>query len=459
MKHTMTTGDTTILDTFRDRVVRHPDRIALEELTAGGAKRDAALTWREWHELSTRVARALLRDGVHRGEAVAIFAGNRNLWPIAELGVLMAGAISVGVDPASSLDAVVEQLADCGAVAAIVDGTDRLATLIAARGELPALQLIVCEDGASNGARWWGEWLGDTMASDTPLPDATPDDIALIAYAAGGPVHGARIPHRYLLSSATSVRTALGLGARESAVSVLPYADMRERIFGLHTRILCGMPAGHVAAADRLHAAAAAFEPTLIVVSPRSCEALHDALVAGERASGSEAAACWQVAIELGRERSQLLARGAPVPDLLEARWRVAAAPCRIALTQLLGSKIRTLVTTDRGLAGEHVDYLAAAGLPVLAVHGTVEQTCIAMQRPGGADVGTAGPPMPGAELRIGDDGELLVGRNALTFAGYHERPNATRDAFTADGRWLRTGARGEILPGGRLRIVAGRAR
>src|SRR4051812_37449711 len=98
----MTPGDTTMLDVFRDGAVRHPDRIALEELAAGGARRDARLTWREWHELSTRVARALLRDGVRSGDAVAIFAGNRNLWPIGELGILMAGAVSVAVDADSA---------------------------------------------------------------------------------------------------------------------------------------------------------------------------------------------------------------------------------------------------------------------------------------------------------------------------------------------------------------------
>ena len=455
MKHTMISGDTTILDVFRDRVVRHPDRIAIEELTAGGAKRDVALSWREWHELSTRVARALLRDGVHGGDAVAIFAGNRNLWPIAELGVLMAGAIAVGVDPASSVDRVVEQLADCGAVAAIVDGNERLATIMASRGALPALQLVVCEDSASNGVRWWGEWLGDTMASDTPLPDPAPDDVALVAYAPDGPLVGARIPHRYLSASAASVRAALGLAERDSALSVLPYADMHEQVFGLCARILCGMRVGHVVAAEHLGAAASAFEPTHVVVSPRSCESIHQALVARESASGGQAAVSWRSAIELGRERSALQARGGVVPDILEARWRVAAAPCRAAVAQLVGANIRALVATDRGLDAASVEYLAAAGLPVRAVHGKVEQLCIAMQRAGGADAGTAGPPMPGAELSIGEGAELLVARNALTFAGYHGKPNATRRAFTADGRWLRTGERGEILPAGQLRVLA----
>jgi len=101
---------TTLLDVFTARVSRHPDRLALEEIAAGGARRDVRLTWRDWHELSSRVARALLRDGVQSGDAVAIIAGNRNIWPIADVGVLMAGGVSVGVDPASPVAQIVARL-------------------------------------------------------------------------------------------------------------------------------------------------------------------------------------------------------------------------------------------------------------------------------------------------------------------------------------------------------------
>ena len=448
--------ETTMLDIFADRVARHPDRIALEELASGGARHDVRLSWREWHELSSRVAQALLRDGVQPGDTVAILAGNRNLWPIADVGILMAGAVSVGVYTTSPVPQIVQQLSDSGAVAAIVDTTEQLQKLIEARSELPALRLIVCEDGASNGVRWWGEWLGDAMAAGTPLPKITPDDVALLIYTSGstGEPKGARITHRYISASAASVRTTLGLGDRDSSLSFLPYCHAGERIFGLYTRILCGMAAGHVERQDKLWDAARSFEPTLFGGLPRYFEKLHESLLLHHRTLGGADRNQWESAIALGRERSALRRRGEPVPDLLEARWRVASAPCRAQMARMLGANARLATSGGAVLPVEVADYLDAAGLTVLGAYGQTEHLCVAMHRLDAYDTLSVGPPMPGTEVRIAEDGELLIRRNALTFAGYHGKPNATREAFTDDGVWLQTGDLAELRDDGRLRIT-----
>jgi long-chain acyl-CoA synthetase len=443
--------DATTLDIFRARVVRHPDRIALEELEIAGARRDARLTWREWHELATRVARALIRDGVQRGDAGAILAGNRNLWPIAELGVLMAGAVSVGVSGDGAQ--IAGELADCQAVAAIVDTTANLQQLMLHRGELPDLRVVVCEDAASNGARWWGEWLDDSMAADTPLPHVSLDDPALLSYATSptGDRRAARITHRCVTANAASAREVLAVGERDCGISVLPYHDAEERILGLHLRVLCGMSVVHVADERTLWSVAGATEATTLIGRAPLYEALDESLRARELSSGGAQRVAWRSALSLGSERVELLRAGLPVPDALEARWRVAIAPNRVAL-QRLGTALRVATARGEPLGDGVADHLAALGMTVRRGLGPVEHPCATMQ--GAEDHRRdAGAPMPGTELRIGDDGELLVKRSALTFAGYHERAAATRDAFTADGVWLRTGQQGELLPDGRLRL------
>jgi long-chain acyl-CoA synthetase len=104
-------------------------------------------------------------------------------------------------------------------------------------------------------------------------------------------------------------------------------------------------------------------------------------------------------------------------------------------------------------LPAEVAEYLDALGITVLGAYGLTEHLCVAMNRPDAYRFDTAGPAMPGTELRVAADGEILVRRNALSFAGYHGRPEETRAAFTADG-WLLTGDLGELLPDGSLRVT-----
>ena len=460
----------TMLDVFRERAERDGERVALEELAVSGAPHDRRLTWGEWYDASRAVAAALVAAGTRPGEAVAILAGNRILWPVADLGVLMAGAVSVGLYPTSAPSQVAQLLADCDAVAVIVDTAEQLAKVQEARGALPRLRTVVCEDEAAAGrqerVRSWAEWLdaGERALRDASIADevdrrtaaARPEDVALLIYTSGstGEPKGARIPHRYLSASAASVRDTLSLGPGDSALSFLPYCHAGERVFGLYTRLLCGMRTGHVEDPARLWDAASAFEPTLFGGLPRYFEKLYESLVVHERSLDEPARAAWEEAIRLGRQRSALRRRGDPVPEALERAWQSASAPCRARLAILLGGRVRLATSGGAALPTEVADYLDAAGLTVLGAYGQTEHLCVAFHRPDAYDTTSAGPPMPGTEVRIAGDGELLVRRNALTFDGYHRRPAESREAFTPDGEWLLTGDLAELTADGRLRIT-----
>ena len=445
-----------------------PDRVAIEELTAGGAPADLSLTWAQWREASRSFAAALVSDDVARGDRVAILADNRILWPIADLGILMAGAVSVGIYPTSAPTQIRDLLADSGAVAIVVDSAERLGYVLAVADQLPSLRRIICADASPDDrVQQWRDVLVQgamalsgsavvTAEVDTRTREATPDDLALLIYTSGstGEPKGARITHRYLTASATAVRDTLGLSDEDSSLSFLPYCHAGERVFGLYTRILSGMRTGHVVHHSRLWDAARQFEPTVFGGLPRFFEKLYEALIVHEGTLGASDRRAWQQAVTLGRERFAFRRDGKAVPTELESRWVQATRPAGAFIAGLLGTRVRLATSGGATLPAEVADYLDAVGVTVLGAYGQTEHLCVAFHRPDAYDTETVGPPMPGTRIRIDGDGEVLLERGPLTFDGYHGKPDATREAFTPDGAWLRTGDLGEITPNGRLRLT-----
>ncbi|HEX5872568.1 MAG TPA: AMP-binding protein, partial [Longimicrobium sp.] len=457
----------TAVTVFLDRVRADGTRPALHVLAAGGAPRDETLTWREWAERSRAFAAALVAAGVRRGEHVAILAGNGIEWPVADLGVMMAAGVSVGIYPTSAPGQVRQVLADCGAVAVVVDSAAQLEKVREVRHRLPALRIVVAaETDGEMDVLSWGEWLASGHAALARLPEigheladrthgARADDTAILIYTSGstGEPKGAAISHRSLLASAASIRDTLGFVHGDTALSFLPFCHAAERIFGLHTRILTGMTAGLVADHNLVWQAARAFRPTIFGGLPRFYEKAADALRREQAAAVGDERTRWERTLELGRERSALVRAGRPVPEALEAAWAADGAPL---IARARGTFGGARLTTSGGatLPADVSEYLDALGITVLGGYGLTEHLCAAFNRPARYAFDNAGPPMVGTEMRIAEDGEILIRRNALTFSGYHGRPEETRAAFSADGAWLRTGDLGRIGDDGALRVL-----
>ena len=466
------TAHDTVLRRFLQRVREHPDRVAYRVLSAGGAPSDVSLTWAGWAAAARALAGALIGGGLRSGDRVGVLAGNGLLWPVAEVGVLLAGGVSLGVFPTCTPAQARALLLDGDARVVLCDDAVQLAKARTARDAMPSEPLLVsqCRDAGDRPAHDLAEWLTtgvglleDARVSaelDRRTAAAVPDDLAVLIHTSGstGEPKGACIPHAYLLASAESVRDTLGLTADDRALSLLPYAHASERVFGLHTRLVCGMEAGLVAEPTRMWDAARTFRPTLFGGLPRLFEKLHDALATAERtATGAERDA-WRAMREHGAERSRRRRAGEPVPAALESAWRAAHAPARELLAAHLGDAVRLATSGGAPLRRDVAEGLDAAGLTVLGAYGQTEHLCVAFHRPERYAFDGVGLPMPGTTLRIADDGEILVRRSALTFAGYLNRPEATREAFTPDGEWLRTGDLGSLDARGRLHVT-GRAK
>lgn len=415
----------TILRRFLARAEATPDAVALRALAAGGAPADATTTWAAWRDEAMAVAAALVVAGVRPGDRVAVLAGNTMLWPIADIGILLAGAICVGIFPTSTATQCGDVLRDCGARVAIVDGAAQRDKLRMCGAPLTTLVTAEAPPPHAPNEIAWDDWRAAGHAAlDGALPEiaartarAAPEDVAGLIYTSGstGEPKGACIPHAYVLASAESIVDALGLAAGDTALSLLPFAHAAERVFGHYTRIVAGMEGGLVADATRTWEAARAFAPTLFGGLPRFFEKAYDAL----RDAGD-------------------------------------AADARTALARLFGDRLRLATSGGAPLPIDVATALDARGLTVLGAYGQTEHLCIAFHRPHDYAFDSVGRPMRSTELAFGDDGEILVRRSALTFGGYWGRPDATQEAFTDDGRWLRTGDVGYLDAHGRL-VVSGR--
>lgn len=461
----MRSSDPTAVSLFLERAASSAGRVALRVLEPGGAAPET-VTWEEWAERSRRFAAALLASGHRPGDRVAILAGNRTEWPVADLGVLLAGGVSVGIYPTSAPGQVEQILSDAGAVAVITDRPEQRAKVEAARARVPSLRTVVCSDDPGRGAWGWDEWLaaGAAALEDGPtraelerrIGAARPDDDALLIYTSGstGEPKGARITHRYLLASSASIAGSLGLGESDTSLSFLPFCHAAERVFGLYTRILCGMEAGLVDDPSRVWEAARRYGPTLFGGLPRFFEKAYEALRAEQEAADGAERERWDLVLRLGRERSRARRAGRPFPEALDARWRAEGAPLFARARALFGGRARLVTSGGAAFPAEVAEYLDALSVTVLGAYGLTEHLCAAFNRPDRYTFDSAGPPMPGAEVRIAEDGEILLRRGPLCFAGYHGRPEETRAAFSADGEWLATGDLGEIDDRGLLRVT-----
>ena len=463
----------TIVGRFVDRARRTPDREALRELAAGGASADAAMTWGEWARASRAFAAALVAAELPLHTPVAILGGNGFVWPIADLGTLMAAGVSVGIYPSAASVQLQALLFDSGAHVLVLDGNEAWRTAVAMAPVPPTLRHVIVHDIQTTARRLggatvttWTDWLarGTAVLGDAATVAALEnrarsidaDDLAVLIYTSGstGEPKGARLSHRYLMASAESVRATLGLGEDDSSLSFLPFAHAAERIFGLYTRVLCGMGAGLVREPVRVWDAARAFSPTVLGGVPRLFEKLYEALLAAAPRGDTEAE--WSRALELGVTRSRLRRARQPIPAELERAWQAAVRPIREWLAGWVGAKVRLASSGGATLPPAIAESLDAIGVTVLGAYGLTEHLCVAFNRPDSYTFDGVGTAMPGTELRVAADGEIQVKRSALTFSGYHNLPAASAEAFTEDGggAWLLTGDLGVVDADGVLRIT-----
>ena len=435
--------------------------------TAHMVKRDGAwqeISWQALRDIVRHVARGLLTLDLQAGDRVAILSDSRAEWVQCDLGIMAAAGITVPIYASSTPDQAAYILQNSGATAMFVDTSAQLDKILAVRDQVPTLKNIVMTTDGPSGADDSILTLADLIqrgrdAADQEavleqrLQGLTPEHEATYVYTSGttGPPKGVVQTHGNHLFMMESCGAITDLGEGEVNLLFLPLAHSFARLesfLGFYK----GWTTAFAESIDALSQNMREVRPMLVMSVPRVYEKVYASVQAG--ASGSAVKrAIFNWCVGVGRQASRLQQQGQPLPLGLSLKRHLAHRLVFGKLHEALGGRLRYFVSGGAPLAREIAEFFHAAGLLILEGYGLTE-TCPALtaNRHDNYKFGTVGLPVPGVELRLSDDGEILA-RGPNIAKGYYQRPEATAEVFLDDG-WFATGDIGEIDAEGFLRIT-----
>ncbi len=403
----------------------------------------AGLDWSGLGERVRAVAAGLIAAGVQPGDRVALMSATRMEWTIADLAILSAGAVTVPIYETSSSEQCAWILSDSGARLAIAEASDQARKLEAGLDEL-----FVIEDGGLDtlaGRGLEAHRAGVLARASVPRHG----DLATIVYTSGttGRPKGCMLTHGNLVWNARQAEHQLRrlLGEGDATLLFLPLAH----IFARHIQFTClesDVTIGYARSLSTLADDIASFRPTFLFSIPRVLEKVFNA--AQHKAQGPKAKV-FDLAVRVSTQWSGAQRHGL----VTKVEHAIADRLVYAKVREALGGRLRYCVSGGAALAPHLASFFYAAGITILEGYGLTETTSPStVNTPDKLRLGTVGTPMPGVEVKIGGDGEVLI-RGGNVFAGYFRDDAATRRALDADG-WFHTGDIGELDDAGFLRIT-----
>ncbi|HEX8463893.1 MAG TPA: long-chain fatty acid--CoA ligase, partial [Abditibacterium sp.] len=397
------------------------------------------------------LAGAFLRLDFERGARLAIIGENGPVWAILDLAAQMSGLIVVPLFatlPASQMETI---LADCGASIIFVSDANQAAKIDEIRANLPALHHVFSFSQVPELEKMGASHLeGRPGLYEATWPAALPEDTATIIYTSGttGVPKGVMLSQRNLVSNAEGIiKIAPHLDENEVFLSFLPLAHVYERTAGHFFPLRLGASVGYCESLFTVDKNLAELHPTMMTCVPRLLESSREKLLS---ASGvpKEKRETYLSAIELAIKSGMHKGGVAGAPGLSMGEKIKFAVFDRVVYSKIrekFGGKLKHFISGGAPMSAELGALFLGLGLEVLEGYGLTETSpVIAVNRPGHPLMGTVGPALPGVEMKIADDGEILT-RGACVMKGYWQKPTETAEAIDSEG-WFHTGDIGEIV-------------
>ncbi|UGY91378.1 AMP-dependent synthetase/ligase [Streptomyces gobiensis] len=453
-------------------------RYPVPPATGEGPDEWKSYSWAEAAERVFAIAAGLMDLGVQPEQRVAIASNTRVDWILSDLGILCAGAATTTVYPSTNAEETAYILADSESQVVIAEDTTQLAKVRERRAELPNLKHVVLIDAEGEGRTDLADPEGWVLSLDELMQRGSaylekhpncvkdsvaslqPDQLATLIYTSGttGKPKGVRLPHDCWSYMAKAIVQA-GLVASEDVQYLwLPLAH----VFG---KVLTAaqIEAGHVTAVDgridKIIENLPVVQPTYMAAVPRIFEKVYNGVATKARAAGGAKYKIFKWAAEVAREYGRVTQENlrrtgtASAPSGLKFKHAIADKLVYTKLRDAFGGRLRAAVSGSAALAPDIGYFFSGAGIHILEGYGLTESSAASFVNPGEAyRTGTVGKPLPGCEVRIADDGEILL-RGPGIMQGYHGLPEKTAEVLEPDG-WLHTGDIGELSDDGYLRIT-----
>jgi len=451
-------------DTIPHRLLKQA--VANPSLIAYQAKQDGRwhpTTWQTYAAQVRQAARALIALGFPRGGKVAILGFNRPEWVILDQAAMMAGGAAAGIYTTCSPDEVQYIVHHSEAHVVLVEDAAQLAKITARRAQMPLLRWIVVMRGpaVAGDALSWDAFLAKADATPEAALDARVDaielgDLATLIYTSGttGPPKGVMLSHGNLAWTAQLLIDAGGGRIDgDCSLSYLPLSHIAEQMSTIHMPTTAGSAVYFAESLDKVPDNIKECRPTVFFGVPRIWEKFHAGLASklGEVTGGKRKLVDWSRAV--CTQVNALRDRGEPLPRWLQIQYAIADRLVLKKLKAALGfDRARALISGAAPIAPDVLAFFSSIDLPIREIYGQSEDTGpTSYNLPGRTRIGSVGPPLPGLEVKLGDDGEILI-RGPNVFLGYYKEPEATAECLR-DG-WLCSGDLGAFDRDGFLTIT-----
>ncbi len=428
-----------------------------------GQKQDGKYVFKTFAQIAVRVQNlcgALLESGLVRGERVAILGESRTEWAVCDLACQMSGIISVPIYATLPPNQVETIVRDCGAKLVVVADDAQRTKVEGIRANLPELRDIWTfadfPDRETKGVEFWKKNEG---LYESTWPAALPTDVATIIYTSGttGEPKGVMLQHKNIIADVEGIlKIGPHLGPDDVFLSFLPLAHTYERTAGHFLPLRLGASIGYSESLRTISKNFTEVRPTVMACVPRLIESLREGFESYGKTLPENKRGQFQAALQLAQKKGMAKGGypGAPSLNLIEQiKFFIFDRAVYSKIRDRVGGRMKHFISGGAPLAPDMGGLFLGVGLEVLEGYGLTETSpVIAVNLPFRPRLGTVGPPLPGVEVKIAEDGEILA-RGASIMKGYWNKPEATSEVLDSEN-WFHTGDIGEIDKNGCLRIT-----